>query len=778
MAFQLATITFGFVLCKKSSHCSCYKEINLNAANIIQINYFGKYVICTFQSDIHYLIGFWKAIYNDQKCVTKESFRHVDPEQYPATIHQGSYTSSNYASILPVQGSQTWHANSAGYTITTGSKQQIRTPSQRTPAQRTQSLLVASAEQQKNNCLRKGQLLLILIANEIERLNVWLDPLEEQAKESDPKITEYNRKLMVELKQIRKHTRFAWDISPEMAVHLASRFRALDQVRLTLQELIRQQPESVSHMPEALPLFLGDSVSDSTVDGSKLTHVLTWARCSPIVALSLLCPGLYSPTPATAQYAVDVLRSYPPDVLILYIQQLVQCVRWDNMNYVAELIIWLAGHSQLLAHQLLWNMQTNMFTDEESKSKDPIMHDPLGKIVERIESRLEGTARRFKESEFELIRALTEVSGIIKPYPKGDERKKECLKALSNVQIDGVKYLPSNPDSMLISIDYSSASPMQSAAKAPYLAVFKMRISNVEMVERTAMDYYRQEIEAEEQKRPRPAISLLKADDQHGFSKRDPAIDKKAAIFKVGDDVRQDMLALQFMRLMKNICDTFDIDVQFFPYRVVATSSGCGVIECVPDSKSRDQLGRQTDISLFQYFVAKYGDENSEAFRAARRNFVRSMAAYSVFSYLLQIKDRHNGNIMINSQGHIIHIDFGFLLESSPGGNLGFEPDFKLSQEMFDIMGHKVDSAPFKLFSKLCIQIYLALRPYYNEFIAIIAQMIDTKLPCFRGRSITYSKMSELEAARNMQTIISNCLNNVRSNLYDKIQYIQNDIPY
>lgn len=54
--------------------------------------------------------------------------------------------------------------------------------------------------------------------------------------------------------------------------------------------------------------------------------------------------------------------------------------------------------------------------------------------------------------------------------------------------------------------------------------------------------------------------------------------------------------------------------------------------------------------------------------------------------YLFQIKDRHNNNILIDNYGHIIHIDFSFIISSSPG-MFGFEKaPFKLTKDYVDLM--------------------------------------------------------------------------------------------
>ncbi|WKY02730.1 hypothetical protein Q1695_016194 [Nippostrongylus brasiliensis] len=683
------------------------------------------------RADVKLLISFWQVLYADGKYIKKEIFLPKDNDLA---------LSSNLAQLEPYieqlgqnRTAQTWHAASSSsthyvntLTLSKNAVTSTRGSVSRKMIQDGKSSM--DVEKQVKMFLKWRNLILLLVGNEIERLCAWLNPLGESTEDGVAPVEQWMKstlpEIRVETRVLKENARLAWEISPELAVHLPTRFRTCPTLRETLQEMVRLQPESVSHLPEALPLFLGDN---SVFEHTDIAHVLTWATCSPVMALSLLTPRQYPLHPVTVQYAVRVLRSYQADALLMYIPQLVQAVRHDTLGYVAELIIWLAGHSQLLAHQLIWNMETNMYMDEDSKNKDPVLYDALNDIIKKTSSQLEGAARRFHEAEFALFHKLTAISGTIKPYPKGDARKKACLKALAEVKLETITYLPSNPEAFLLDIDYSSGTPMQSAAKAPFLARFKVQRCGVHELERLGL-----EAQSNEKGKPPPQS----ADLTELRKVNDGGTCWQAAIFKVGDDVRQDMLALQLMQLMKNVWAGLGLPVCVFPYRVVATSPGCGVIECVPNSKSRDQLGRQTDFGLYEYFKTTYGDESSESFQEARRNFVRSMAGYSVFSFLLQIKDRHNGNIMIDLDGHIIHIDFGFMFESSPGGNLGFEPDFKLSEEMVAIMGGKMEAAPFRQFATLCVQAYLAVRPYQKAFVSLVSLMLDTGLPCFRGKTI------------------------------------------
>ena len=603
---------------------------------------------------------------------------------------------------------------------------------------------------------KKRGLILYLLSHELDHLYTFHNPFNLSNLSLD-RIETATAHLKVALneKQWIDNVKITWSVNPALSIFLLYRFPFEYNIK-EVQRLVKSQSERVIHIPSACLLLANEQ--NIINDSIELNNLLIWSKCPAIIALNLFgksSKGQSICNPITSQFACKNFMTSKPETLLNYIPQLVQALRYDDYGYVREVIFWLANHSQLLAHQLIWNLTTNVYKDQDAKIRDVQIGDLLESLIEDIKNGLSGNEKEFFNREFGFFHEITDVSAKIKDKPLGDERKKACNIALSQVKLISDCYLPSNPEAVVIKI--LDGTPMQSAAKAPYLARFvvqKISLSDLEEMGKRG-------------KRIEPNIKL-----QYN----------SACIFKVGDDVRQDMLALQIMQLMKNVFEKEGLELYLYPYRVIATKPGCGVIECVPNSSSRDQIGRQTAIDLYEYFIDKYGGPETTEFQRARRNFIMSMAGYSLFVFLIQIKDRHNGNLMLDTDGHIIHIDFGFMIESSPGGNIGFEPDMKITAEMGLIMGRDINSPSFQWFTELIIKGFLAIRPYREHICTLVTLLIETGLPCFRGKPIESLKarflpnVSEREAATYIQSIVNKCYNNWRTNTYDNIQSFQNNI--
>lgn len=153
-------------------------------------------------------------------------------------------------------------------------------------------------------------------------------------------------------------------------------------------------------------------------------------------------------------------------------------------------------------------------------------------------------------------------------------------------------------------------------------------------------------------------------------------------------------------------------------------------------------------------------------------------------SFIFQLKDRHNGNILLDRYGHIIHIDFGFALSNSPGGNIGFEAaPFKLSDEFVAVLGGP-RSSTFTQFRKLCVKGYKVLKDNSEKIVLLVEMLregVGYSLPCFIGRENTVIElrqrllpketMSGSDCRDYINGLINDSISNWRTRWYDRYQY-------
>ncbi|KAK7358828.1 hypothetical protein VNO77_00768 [Canavalia gladiata] len=267
-----------------------------------------------------------------------------------------------------------------------------------------------------------------------------------------------------------------------------------------------------------------------------------------------------------------------------------------------------------------------------------------------------------------------------------------------------------------------------------------------------------------------------------------PGWDLRSVIVKSGDDCRQEHLAVQLISHFYDIFQEAGLPLWLRPYEVLCTSSYTALIETIPDTASLHSIkSRHPNISsLREFFSAKY-HENSPSFKLAQRNFVESMAGYSLVCYFLQVKDRHNGNLLLDEEGHIIHIDFGFMLSNSPGG-VNFESaPFKLTRELLEVMDSDAEGIPsefFDYFKVLCIQGFLTCRKHAERIILLVEMLQDSGFPCFKGGARTiqnlrkrfHLSLTEEQCVSLVLSLISSSLDAWRTRQYDYYQRVLNGI--
>ncbi|KAM6458685.1 phosphatidylinositol 4-phosphate 3-kinase C2 domain-containing subunit beta isoform 2-T2 [Liasis olivaceus] len=221
------------------------------------------------------------------------------------------------------------------------------------------------------------------------------------------------------------------------------------------------------------------------------------------------------------------------------------------------------------------------------------------------------------------------------------------------------------------------------------------------------------------------------------FQNVDPLGENIRVIFKCGDDLRQDMLTLQMIRIMNKIWVQEGLNMRMVIFRCFSTGRGRGMVEMIPNAETLRKIqvehgvtGSFKDRPLADW-LQKHNPKEDE-YEKAVENFIYSCAGCCVATYVLGICDRHNDNIMLKTTGHMFHIDFGrFLGHAQMFGNIKRDraPFVFTSDMAYVINGGDKPSSRFHDFVDLCCQAYNLIRKHTHLFLNLLGLMLSCGIP-------------------------------------------------
>uniref|UniRef100_A0A8C1QU34 phosphatidylinositol-4,5-bisphosphate 3-kinase n=1 Tax=Cyprinus carpio TaxID=7962 RepID=A0A8C1QU34_CYPCA len=449
------------------------------------------------------------------------------------------------------------------------------------------------------------------------------------------------------------------------------------------------------NFPQSLPKLLLSVKWSKHEDMAQLQALLQiWPKLSPRDALELL--DFNYPDQYVREFAVNCLRDMSDDELLQYLLQLVQVLRYEPYYDCAlsRFLLERAQSSRKIGHFLFWHLRSEMYMPAVSVHFALILEAYCRGCIPHIE------VLKKQVEALSKLKAVNELIklGTIKTKTKQAHLKEAmmtCLRQTGFIETLSNLHSPLNPNILLAGVHVERCKYMDSKMK-PLWIVYHNKLLGGDTV---------------------------------------------GIIFKNGDDLRQDMLTLQILRLMDLLWKEANLDLRIVPYGCLATGDHSGLIEVV---SSADTIANIQKTSSNMAAAAAFNkdallnwlkDKNSgDALDKAIEEFTLSCAGYCVATYVLGIGDRHSDNIMVRSTGQLFHIDFGHILGNfkSKFGIKRERVPFILTHDFIHVIqqGKTGNTEKFgNFFRQYCEEAYLILRKNGNLFITLFALMLTAGLP-------------------------------------------------